>query len=239
MTDTSRTARAARSRPLALAYTRVSTADQAEHGSSLDAQDSILREEAARRGWDVEIVREEGKSAKSISGRPKLLDVLRRLDTAEADVLLAVRLDRVSRSLTDFAGLYERSAKKGWSLVLPASGIDTTTTAGPAAKFSAQIQAAAAELERGLISARVREGMAQRKAEGWSPTVKNPAGRPAGRPRRVSDEVRQRIAHDRANGLSFGKIATALNEEGVPTAHGGAKWHPATVSGVWSPASKQ
>lgn len=232
MTDTAAAARAARSRPLALAYTRVSTAEQAEHGASLDAQASILREEAARRGWDIEVVREEGKSAKSIAGRPLLLDALARLDRGDADALLAVRLDRVSRSLTDFAGLYERSAKRGWSLVLPASGIDTTTTAGPAAKFSAQIQAAAAELERGLISARVREGMAQRKAEGWSPTEKNPTGTPAGRPRLVPDAVRARIAADRAAGKSMGKIATALNNEGVPTAHGGAKWYASTIARV-------
>jgi DNA invertase Pin-like site-specific DNA recombinase len=232
MTDTTRTARAARGRPLALAYVRVSTAEQAEHGSSLDAQETLLRDEGVRRGWDVEVVREEGKSAKSITGRPLLLDALSRLDAGDADVLLALRLDRVSRSLTDFAGLYDRSGKRGWAIVLPSSGIDTTAAAGPAARFSAQIQAAAAELERGLISARVREGMAQRKAEGWSPTEKNPTGRPAGRPRRLPAAVVERIRRDRAAGLSLGKIATALNDEGVPTAHGGAKWHPTTVSKV-------
>lgn len=214
--------RTSRPRPLALAYCRVSTADQAEHGASLDAQEAMLREEAARRGWDVSIVREEGKSAKSIAGRPLLLDALRALDEGEADVLLAVRLDRVSRSLTDFAGLYERSGRKGWALVLPSSGIDTTAAAGPAAKFSAQIQAAAAELERGLISVRTREGLAQRRAEGVT----------LGRPRALSDEVRARIARDRAAGLSLPKIASALNDEGVPTAHGGARWYPATVARV-------
>jgi hypothetical protein len=42
----------------------------------------------------------------------------------------------------------------------------------------------------------------------------------------------KRIVKDWAHGLSFGKIATALNDEHVPTAHGGAKWHPATVAKV-------
>ena len=51
------------------------------------------------------------------------------LDAGDADVLLAVRLDRVSRSLTDFAGLYDRSGKHGWAIVLPSSGIDTTAVA--------------------------------------------------------------------------------------------------------------
>lgn len=214
--------RSSRPRPLALIYCRVSTADQAEDGASLDAQEAMMRDEATRRGWDVQVVREEGKSAKSIAGRPLLVDALRALDAGEADVLLAVRLDRVSRSLTDFAGLYERSGRKGWGLVLPSSGIDTTASAGPAQKFSAQIQAAAAELDRELIAVRTREGLAQRRAEGVV----------LGRPRVLSDEVRARIARDRVAGLSLPKIATALNDEGVPTAHGGARWYPATVARV-------
>jgi DNA invertase Pin-like site-specific DNA recombinase len=236
MTDTTRAARAARSRPLAIAYTRVSTAEQAEHGASLDAQATILRDQAARRGWDVEVVREEGKSAKSVKARPLLREVLRRLDDGEADVLLAVRLDRVSRSMADFASMYEQAARKGWSLVMPASDIDTSTSAGPTARFSAQIQAAAAELERGLISARVKEGMAQRKADGYKPTDRNPLGRPAGRPAGrlpLPAAVVTRIKRDRAAGLSLGKIAATLNEEGVPTATGGlARWFPTTVAKV-------
>jgi DNA invertase Pin-like site-specific DNA recombinase len=209
-----------RSQLLALAYCRVSTADQAEDGASLDAQESMLREQASRRGWDIEVVREEGKSAKSITGRPLLLEALRKLDSNEADVLLAVRLDRVSRSLTDFAGLYDRSGKKGWAIVLPSSGIDTTAAATPSDRFSAQIQAAAAELERGLISARTKEGMAQRRAEGAK----------FGRPRLIPDDVLARIVDERAAGKSFPKIAATLNAEGIETAHGGLRWYPSTIS---------
>jgi DNA invertase Pin-like site-specific DNA recombinase len=225
MTDSSRTAnaaRAARTRPLALAYTRVSTADQVEHGSSLDAQEAMLIAEATRRGWDVEVVREEGKSAKNVTGRPLLTDALLRLDAGHADVLLAVRLDRVSRSLSDFSNMYDRAQRRGWSLVLPSSGIDTGAVDSPAALFSAQVQAAAAQLERGLISVRVKEGMAQRKAEGAT----------FGRPPRKADKVSRRIARDRARGMTLAAIATALNAEGVPTSHGGARWHPSTVRAV-------
>ena len=75
--------------------------------------------------------------------------------------------------------------------------------------------------------------MAQRKAEHWAPTTKNPAGRPAGRPRLLPDAVAQRIGRDRAAGLSLGKITAAPNDEGVPTATGGtARWHAVTVSKV-------
>lgn len=208
-----------RLRPLALAYARVSTLDQAENGVSLDAQEAMLRDHAKLQGWDIEVLREEGKSAKSLKGRPVLLDALTRLDAGGADILLAVRLDRLSRSLIDFASLYERSDKKGWSIVLPASAIDTSASAGPAGKFSAQIQAAAAELERGLISVRTREALAQRKAEGMR------LGRA------VSEgflPTYRRVLDMHADGTSLNAIARTLNDEGIPTAKG-KTWHASTV----------
>ena len=52
MTDTATTARSTRARPLALAYVRVSTADQAEHGASLDAQAAMAGGAADLEGAD-------------------------------------------------------------------------------------------------------------------------------------------------------------------------------------------
>lgn len=211
-----------RPRPLALAYCRVSSADQVANGASLDAQETSLRAHAAQLGWEIEILREEGRSGKSLKGRPVLLDALTRLDRREADILLSVRLDRLSRSLIDFSNLYERSTKKGWSIVLPASAIDTSASAGPAGKFSAQIQAAAAELERGLISVRTREALAQRKADGV----------------RLGREVDpkflptyRRVLDMRDCGISMNAIARMLNDENVPTAKGG-KWYASTVRAI-------
>ena len=75
--------RTTRSRPLALAYVRVSTVEQAQEGASLEAQRGSLQAEASRRGWDVELVSDEGYSAKDLK-RPGLLDALERLDRGEA-----------------------------------------------------------------------------------------------------------------------------------------------------------
>lgn len=210
-----------RTRPLALAYCRVSTLDQAEFGASLDAQESTLRAEAERRGWDVEVIREEGKSAKSIKGRPLLMDALDRLDRGGADVLLAVRLDRVSRSVVDFSGLMERAQRRGWALTFTATAIDTTD---PSGRFSAHIHIAAAEFERALISVRTREGMAQRKAEGATfGRVVDPAFLPTYR----------RIIAMHESGASLNGIARTLNAEGIPTAKGGS-WHASTVRAILS-----
>lgn len=200
----------------AIAYCRVSTVDQAEHGASLDAQEATLRAEAARRGWDVEVIREEGKSAKNIKGRPLLMDALDRLDRGKADVLLAVRLDRVSRSVVDFAGLIERAQRKSWGLVFTATAIDTTDASG---RFSAHIHIAAAEFERALISVRTKEGMAQRKAEGVT------FGREVAADF-LPTYIRVMELHRR--GMSYNAIAEHLRELQVPTARGG-QWAAATV----------
>ncbi|QNK80901.1 recombinase family protein [Nakamurella sp. PAMC28650] len=207
-----------RPRPLALGYVRVSTTDQVDNGASLDAQRAALTAEAARRGWDLEIVADEGLSAKTMN-RPALQDALDRLDRGDADALLSIRLDRISRSVADFAGLIDRAGRKGWGLVLLSPNIDL---ADPAGRFTANVLASAAQYERELIGVRTREGMAQRKAEG----VK------FGRTRNVPDAVLARILAAHADGSGWSTIARALNSEGVPTAQGGRVWYPATVRKV-------
>lgn len=212
--------RIARSRPLALAYVRVSTTEQATEGASVDAQRAALTMEAERRGWDCEIVADEGFSAKDLR-RPGLVSALERLDGGAADALIAVRLDRMSRSVADFAGLLARAKKRSWRIVLLSPNLDTED---PAGKFTAHVLAAAAEYERDLIGARTREGMAQRRAEGVH----------VGRPRSLPLNVVERIVLDRAAGNTLKQIAERLTDEGVPTARGGVRWSISSVQGVLS-----
>jgi DNA invertase Pin-like site-specific DNA recombinase len=207
-----------RSIPLALAYVRVSTAEQASEGASLDAQRVALTAEAKVRGWDVEIAADEGVSAKNLN-RPALQAALARLDRGDADFLLAVRLDRVSRSVADFAGLLDRATKKGWGLVFQSPNIDTSD---PAGRFTSNVLASAAQYERELNGARTREGMMQRKAEGVH----------IGRPRVLPQQVLDRVIADRASGLSMAKIAVGLQTDGIPTARGGSRWYPSTINDI-------
>ncbi|WP_353952212.1 recombinase family protein [Knoellia sp. S7-12] len=210
--------RKSRKRPLALAYVRVSTAEQATEGASLDAQRSALEAETKRRGWDMEVVADEGYSAKDLK-RPGLTDALDRLDRGEADALIAIRLDRVSRSVADFAGLLSRAKRKQWRMVLLSPNLDTEDAAG---KFTAHVLAAAAEYERDLIGARTREGMAQRRADGVH----------VGRPRALSEAVVSRILTERAQGGTLRSIAEGLTADGIPTARGASSWSTSTVQGV-------
>lgn len=215
----------AKNRPLALGYVRVSTVEQVTDGASLDAQHSALKTEASRRGWDFELVADEGWSAKDLK-RPGLTDALARLDAGEADTLLAVRLDRVSRSVADFAGLLARAKKRSWGVVLLSPNLDTED---PAGKFTAHVLAAAAEYERDLIGARTREGMAQRRAEGAH----------IGRPRVLPQAVVERIVDERMAGKTMRAIANGLSADSVPTARGGRTWSVSTVQGVLNSLTAQ
>lgn len=132
---------------------------------------------------------------------------------------MAVRLDRISRSLSDFAGLLDLATRKGWGLVLQSPNIDTSD---PAGRFTVDVLASAAQYERELIGARTREGMAQRKAEGVT----------LGRPRKLEPELLEEIKARHAAGESMNAIARALTSNGTPTAHGGVKWYAATIQKV-------
>ncbi len=207
------------SKPLALAYVRVSTAEQATEGASLDAQAQALVEAAERKGFRVEVVREEGKSGKALSGRPVLAAALERLRTGEAVALYAQRLDRLSRSVADFAHLLDRAKRQGWTVAVLDADVDTAT---PSGEFLVNVLASAAQYERRIIGARTRDALAQRRREGVR----------LGRPSQLPSPVVARIVAERAAGASLRAIATALTLEGVPTAHNGSSWHASTVSKV-------
>lgn len=214
-----------RQRPLALAYVRVSTAEQADEGASLEAQRGLLAAEANRRGWDHEFVADEGYSAKSVAGRPGLMAALIRLDAGEADVLLVLRVDRLSRSVSDFAALMARSQKRKWALAALDLGVDTTT---PAGDLMAHVLVSVGQYERLIIGQRTKEGMAQRRAEGVH----------LGRPTALPSETVKRIVRERAEGSTLTGIARRLAADGVPTAAGG-KWYAATIKRVLASAAGQ
>ena len=192
--------------------------EQLDHGSSLESQIRVLIAEAEKRGWDHDVVEDAAQSAKSLN-RPALQIALGKLDKGEADYLMSVRLDRVSRSVSDFAGLMDRAARKSWGIVLLSPNIDTTN---PAGRFTANVLASAAQYERELIGLRTKEGMAQRRLDG----VK------MGRPRSLPNEVREFILTSRNRGTSLRAIAEQLNVAQVATAQGGKRWYASTIKSV-------
>ena len=202
-------------------YVRVSTGEQAESGAGLEAQRQAIRLECDRRGWELVAIHEDaGASGKSLKGRPALAAAIEQVESGEASGIVVSKLDRLSRSLLDFAGLIVRATKEGWNLVALDLGVDLST---PSGKFIANVMASAAEWEREIISQRTKDGLAVKRAQG----VK------LGRRVEISSKLEERIRLMRRQGLTLQAIADRLNGERVPTARGG-QWHPSTLTRVLS-----
>ena len=201
-----------------IGYVRVSTDEQADSGAGLAVQRAAIEAEATRRGWQLVAIHEDaGASGKSLNGRPGLAAALEAVEAGEASGLVVAKLDRLSRSLLDFAGLMARSQRKGWALVALDLGVDTST---PAGEMMASVLAIFAQFERRLIGQRTRDALAVKRSQGVR----------LGRPRTMPVNVRERIRRERATGLSLPKIAAGLNADSIPTAQGGRRWYPSTVS---------
>jgi DNA invertase Pin-like site-specific DNA recombinase len=188
----------------------------------LDAQRVAVTAEAERRGWQlVDVMVDAGASGKSLTGRPALADALALLEKGHADALIVAKLDRLSRSVLDFAGVLARAERRGWALIALDLGVDTTT---PAGRMVANVMAAVAEWERSVIAQRTKDAMAVAKARGVH----------CGRARETDDDTCRRIVAMRESGVSFARIANALNAERVPTTRGGSQWFPSTAQRVYS-----
>jgi DNA invertase Pin-like site-specific DNA recombinase len=205
----------------AVGYIRVSTDEQADSGLGLGAQRAAIEGEAARRGWDLVHIYTDTASGRTLARRPGLEQALARLEARQASALVVSKLDRLSRSTKDFAMLMERAQRSGWAPVVLDLGVDATT---PAGELVASVMVSVAQWERRAIGQRTKEALAARKAQGAK----------LGRPRRLPDSVRTRIARMRVKGLSLRAIADVLDDEGIPTAQGGARWYASTVRKVLS-----
>ena len=205
---------------LALLYARVSTQMQVNDGISLEIQEKELRGAATLAGYStMELVAEEGRSGKSIKGRPALRSALDRLDSGEASALFVTRVDRLARSTKDFLSIIDRANTKGWRLVLLDLNLDTSSYQG---RFVVTIMSALAEMERSIISER------QKSVHKYRRDVGKKWGVDLGPKSKVSDEALALIKELRNNGVSYHEIATKLNDKGIPTALGG-KWHGSTI----------
>ena len=205
---------------LALLYARVSTQKQVDEGVSLDVQERSLRIAAELSGYtNVELIREEGRSGKSISGRPALRESLTRLESGEAKALFVTRIDRLARSTQDFLSIIDHSQKYGWRLVMLDLNLDTSSSAG---RFVVTIMSALAEMERSIIASRQKDIHKDRRDRGlvW--------GVDLGPKSKIDSDVILRITDMRDRGMSYHDIAKKLNDESIPTALGG-KWHGSTI----------
>ena len=149
-------------------YTRVSTSMQVD-GYSLDAQKDKLRKYADYQ--EMSIVGEysdEGKSGKSVEGRPQFKQMLSDIENGKDDVdyVLVFKLSRFGRNAADVLSSLQKMQDYGVNLICVEDGIDSSKDAG---KLMISVLSAVAEIERENILVQTMEDRRQKAREGrWN-----------------------------------------------------------------------
>lgn len=214
-----------------LGYARVSTEEQVVGGVSLDSQRKRIEEYAAASGLKlVDLILDEGVSGKSADNRPGLQAALKRLDSGEAQGLVVLKLDRLSRSTRDVLDLVDRFASRGWGLHSIMEQIDTETANG---RFVLTILAGLSQMEREQVSERTRLALAHKKAKGER-IGSVPYGWQLAKDQRLLEEnpseqgIIRLVSELRKSGLSLRGIVSHLNDSHIPAR--GQRWHLTTVA---------
>ncbi len=148
----------------AVIYIRVSSEEQVEN-FSLRTQEEICRRDAKFKGYEVvEVFREEGKSAKTIMGRPELLKMLDycRKNKRVIQGVFVYRLDRLSRQTADFLALKKRFFDMDIALI----SASEPTGNSPTEKLLETVLASFAQHDNDVRSERTKNGMRARFLSG-------------------------------------------------------------------------
>ena len=219
---------------LAVVYCRVSTAGQAENGTSLESQREAGLRLAAERGYTVsadDILLEDWSGADL--DRPKLDRVRELIRSHTIQAVICYAVDRLARDPIHVGIVAEECAKQEVELLFVLEPLDNS----PEGALIRYVKGYAAQIERERIKERTLRGKRSRARMGFmvQATGKGIYGYrylPKTMKRAVYEpeaQVVRRMFDACLRGESCYSIAVHLNEEGIP-AFGGGLWHPRTVT---------
>ena len=172
---------AASSQPVVLkrrcaVYTRKSSEEGLEQEfNSLDAQREACEAYVAsqrQEGWLLVPDRyDDGGFSGGTLERPALKRLLADIEAGRVDVIVVYKIDRLSRSLMDFAKLVEVFDRKGVTFVSVTQSFNTTTSMG---RLTLNVLLSFAQFEREVIGERIRDKFAASRRKGmwmggWAP----------------------------------------------------------------------
>jgi site-specific DNA recombinase len=149
-------------------YTRVSTDQGLEQDfNSLDAQydasQAYIRSQA-HAGWTLLRAKyDDGGFSGGNTDRPALQRLLNDVRSGKVDVIVVYKVDRLTRSLADFAKLVELFDQHNVSFVSVTQQFNTTTSMG---RLTLNVLLSFAQFEREVTSERIRDKIAASKRKG-------------------------------------------------------------------------
>jgi DNA invertase Pin-like site-specific DNA recombinase len=207
-------------------YTRVSTDEQTsrEYNSlhaQRDACDAYVASQRAE-GWVLlDDHYDDGGCSGGTLERPALRRLLADTAAEQIDVVVVYKIDRLSRSLMDFAKLVEIFDRHEVTFVSVTQSFNTTTSMG---RLTLHIVLSFAQFEREVISERIRDKFAASRARGMWMGGSVPLGYDVRDRRLVVNEVEattvRRIFEGFADVGSGMKLTKLLQSEGVTTKRG-------------------
>jgi site-specific DNA recombinase len=149
-------------------YTRVSTEQGLEQDfNSLDAQREACEayiKSQAHEGWRLVRDRfDDGGFSGGSMERPALQKLLIDVQARRIDVIVVYKVDRLTRSLADFAKLVETFDAHGVSFISVTRSFNTTTSMG---RLTLNVLLSFAQFEREVTGERIRDKIAASKKKG-------------------------------------------------------------------------
>lgn len=149
-------------------YTRKSSEEGLEQEfNSLDAQYEACAayiQSQLHEGWQLLPHRfDDGGVSGGTLDRPALHRLLRMIEGGEIDLVVVYKIDRLTRSLIDFAKLVERLDASGCSFVSVTQAFNTSTSMG---RLTLNVLLSFAQFEREVTAERIRDKIAASKRRG-------------------------------------------------------------------------
>lgn len=201
---------------------------------SIDGQIDLCRKEAA--DSDIEVYSDKGFSGANMN-RPSFKRLMQDIENGKIDKVVVYRLDRISRSLLDFAGMIDTFKKNNVTFISCSEKFDTSTPIGNA---MLSIIMVFAQLERETIQQRIRDNYYQRGKKGMYLGGPPPYGFDKEKieyenihtsvlvPNEEIKNVKTMYALYNS-GMSLGMIAKELNKCEIPSPNG-RNWSSLAVS---------
>jgi DNA invertase Pin-like site-specific DNA recombinase len=150
----------------AAGYTRVSIAEQAEDGFSLDSQDHNINAFAQSKGMEVVHIYQDAGISGTRSDRPALEQLLHDAEQGRFDVVIVHSIDRFYRDLQGLLRALNHLQQHGVAFISISENLDFTT---PWGKLALAVLGSLAEIYIDRLSEDTRRGKRQRARNGlWN-----------------------------------------------------------------------